>query len=422
MPTLYRAVKKTSARQGCTLFAALFATLQVLIARLSGQNDIVLAVPAAGQSLLDNDQTLLGHCVNLLPLRVPLDFTAPFQEHLKLVKRRVLDAYEHQDFTFGTLVRKLGVARNPARLPLTEIQFNLERIDDSPKFVESVGKHRAEPEGLLELRHVLQRGRVRTVDCASTAISTPTCSTKRRLRAGSATTAPFWPPLPTTRRSGSTNCRCSQRKSGHGWFPSSTRRPRNYPRDAKLHELIAAQAKRTPTAIAVADGQRQLTYAEFEALSNRLARRLLRDAPQPGGRVAVAMKRSVDMLVALIAVTKAGHAYVPLDPQHPPVRLRQILDDAAPRAFLCDDASIAAIAPNSAGVIRVDLDSSDIASQDSGPLPAAPGDRERAAYVIYTSGSTGQPKGVEVSHRALVNLLLSMARTPASRPRTQCCR
>jgi amino acid adenylation domain-containing protein len=118
------------------------------------------------------------------------------------------------------------------------------------------------------------------------------------------------------------------------------------------------------------------------------------------------------MLAALVAVTKAGHAYVPLDPQHPPVRLRQILDDAVPRVFLCDDASIAAIAPNSAGVIRVDLENGEMASQDSAPLPAVPGDSECAAYVIYTSGSTGQPKGVEVSHRALVNLLLSMAKTP----------
>jgi amino acid adenylation domain-containing protein len=408
---LYRAVKKASARQGCTLFAALFSALQVLIARLSGQNDIVLAVPAAGQSLIDSDQTLLGHCVNLLPLRVPLDPAAPFQEHLKLVKRRVLDAYEHQDFTFGTVVRKLGVPRNPARLPLTEIQFNLERIDDSPAFANLTASTAPNPKAFSNFDmffNVVESDRGLRIDCDfntdvfdKATIARWIGHYRTLLAAIAEDPAKRIAKLPLLS------------KDERSWLVSELNSTAaDYPRNAKLHELITAQTQRTPTAVAVADAQRQVTYAEFEALSNRLARRLLRDAPQPGARVAVAMKRSVDMLAALVAVTKAGHTYVPLDPQHPPVRLRQILDDAAPRAFLCDDASIAAIAPNSAGVIRVDLEHGDIAAQDATPLPAAPGETTGAAYVIYTSGSTGQPKGVEVSHRALVNLLLSMAKTP----------
>ncbi len=126
---LYQAVKKAGARQGSTLFATLLAACQALMGRLADQSEVVIGVPTAGQSLLD-DQTLVGHCVNFLPIRGAWTRTMQIAEFLSAISKRVLDAYEHQNYTFGTLVRKLALPRVAGRLPLTEIQFNLERLAD----------------------------------------------------------------------------------------------------------------------------------------------------------------------------------------------------------------------------------------------------------------------------------------------------
>ena len=126
---LHQAVKKSGAKQGSTLFVTLLAAFQALMGRLANQNEVVVGVPTAGQSLLD-DQILVGHCVNFLPIRGAWTRETGVSEYLSAVAKRVLDAYEHQEYTFGTLVRKLALPREAGRLPLAEIQFNLERLAD----------------------------------------------------------------------------------------------------------------------------------------------------------------------------------------------------------------------------------------------------------------------------------------------------
>ena len=124
---LYRAVKAAGAKQGCSLFVTLLAAFEALMGRLAGDEELVVAVPTAGQSLVE-DQALVGHCVNFLPIRGGWARETSLADHLRSVSRQVLDAYEHQDYTLGTIVRKLAPPREINRLPLTELQFNLERL------------------------------------------------------------------------------------------------------------------------------------------------------------------------------------------------------------------------------------------------------------------------------------------------------
>ena len=124
---LYRDVKATGAKQGCSLFVTLLAAFEALMGRLAGVEELVVAVPTAGQSLVE-DQALVGHCVNFLPIRGSWERETSFADHLRSVGRQVLDAYEHQDYTLGTIVRELAPPREVNRLPLTELQFNLERL------------------------------------------------------------------------------------------------------------------------------------------------------------------------------------------------------------------------------------------------------------------------------------------------------
>jgi glutamate-1-semialdehyde aminotransferase len=129
----YRKIKQLGSKKGCTLFVTLLAGFNALLHRLSNQQDIVVGIPAAGQSLIE-DGNLVGHCVNFLPLRTRFSEDLPFSRLLGQVKQTLLDAYEHQTYTYGTLVRKLGIPREPSRLPLMEVQFNLERIGGSSDF------------------------------------------------------------------------------------------------------------------------------------------------------------------------------------------------------------------------------------------------------------------------------------------------
>jgi amino acid adenylation domain-containing protein len=174
--------------------------------------------------------------------------------------------------------------------------------------------------------------------------------------------------------------------------------------------MIAAQAAARGDRIACLDAARAMTYAELDARTNRLARQIDLIAPGGGARVAVMLARSCELVVALLAVLKSGHAYVPLDPDLPAARVQQILREADVAVYLCGDAANAGAAPANARVLR--MDELALVEGDASALAKSDLDDDAPAYVIFTSGTTGKPKGVEVSHRALTNLLASVAREP----------
>ena len=182
-----------------------------------------------------------------------------------------------------------------------------------------------------------------------------------------------------------------------------------YPHDKCAHQLIEAQASRTPKAIAAVCGREPVTYRELDRRANQLARALRRRGFSRGDRAGICMDRSVEMLVALLAVWKAGGAYVPLDPSFPPARLAFMAEDSGLRVLLTtkDHAGDLTV---SADVLVLD-EGHGIAQEDTSPFDdgACPDD---LAYVIYTSGSTGKPKGVQIHHRALVNLLYAILKEP----------
>ncbi|MER9600552.1 amino acid adenylation domain-containing protein, partial [Mesorhizobium sp. M0244] len=183
-----------------------------------------------------------------------------------------------------------------------------------------------------------------------------------------------------------------------------------YPSQRCIHELFEAQVRQAPEAVAVVHEDERLSYGELNARANRLAHHLIGLGVRPDQPVAICLERSVAMVVGLLAILKAGGAYLPLDPAYPCARLRQVLDDAAPRLLLCDAAGRAALGPEAlVDVSVVDLETAtptwaELPACD--PEPRALGLTARhLAYVIYTSGSTGTPKGVMVEHGSLVNYL-----------------
>jgi amino acid adenylation domain-containing protein len=406
---LYQAVKKAGARQGSTLFVTLLAAAQALMGRLADQSEVVIGVPTAGQSLLE-DQILVGHCVNFLPIRGAWTRETKVSDYLSATAKRVLDAYEHQNYTFGTLVRKLNLPREPGRLPLAEIQFNLERLADRielPSLTMDVAPNAKAYVNFDLFLNVIESADGLRMDCDYNTDLFDAATVAHWLDCYQALLESFVSDA-------------AQPLSAASCLPAAERAALlermndtavDYPRDRAVHRLIEAQARSTPRAIAAQFGDEQLDYQTLDRRANQLANVLRERIKTAGKLVGVSVERSLDMLVALIAVMKAGCAYVPLDPMHPAARLRYILDEAQVAALISDGSENASLVADGTPVVDVRRDAAAIeAASTAGPDLKVSADS--LAYVIYTSGSTGKPKGVEIPHSAVVNLLTSMARTP----------
>lgn len=416
--TLYNAVRRMGARRGASLFATLLAAFSAMLSRLSGQADIVVGIPAAGQAV-DDYQNLIGHCVNLLPLRFDVDSAQPFARAIDTAQGTLLDALEHQRCTFGTWLKKLRVRRDPARMPLVSVLFNIDQALDqqSTAFHGLTMEFDSNPRSFETFElfiNAVQVGGELRLECQYNRDLFDAATVHRWLKA-----------FETLLRSA---VECDETAIGRlGLLDAGAQEelralqpaPVAFDRSCRMHEHFEAQADRTPSHVAVRCGGEHWTYAELEARANRIAHALRAKGIHRGLLVGLAVDRSADMLAALLGVLKAGAGYVPLDPQFPPERLAYMVADAGLAALVTSREHAARFELRGRPVLLLDGD-------DAGAVANAPANRigrdegaalpEDVAYVIYTSGSTGRPKGVKVPHRAVANFLTGMLRAPGLSP------
>ncbi len=311
---LYSAVRRAGARVGCTPFTTMLAAFQVLMGRLSGQEEVVVGVPTAGQSLIP-DGALVGHCVNFLPIRARWDETTTLAEHMALVQGALVDAREHPRCTLGTLVRRLGMPRDPNRMPLTDVQFNLERVAAPSGFGELAVTTVANPKAfvnfdlffnLVETENGVQIECDYSTDLLDEATVRRWIGHYRTLLTGLAadTTALV------------VRTRLLAEPELHAMLVAPNETAVQMPLDRGFHELFAKQVNARPDAVAAECGDSRWTYRELDRRAEEIAAHLSAQVQDSGARIGVLMNRSLDMLAALLAVAKAGFAYVPLDPHH----------------------------------------------------------------------------------------------------------
>jgi amino acid adenylation domain-containing protein len=408
LPTeLVSQLKKLGAKNGSSFFNTMLAGFEALLFRLTGQDDLVVGIPAAGQSFT-GVEGLVGHCVNTLPVRAFIDGAQPFSALLKSTRTSMLDAYEHQAVGYGALLARLRLPRDPSRLPLVSVLFNVDqsvassamgfegcsgRVATNPRAFENfeIFINASEtPAGLvLETQYNADLFAADTIRRWLSAFEVML----RAVLVGAEQPLAKLPILPE-----------AERAQLVAWN-AATRR--DFPRELTVSQLIERQVDASPAAVAVTAGEVSLTYAELDARANRLAAHLGSSGVTRGSLVGLFMDRSVDMVVSLLGILKAGGAYVPLDPAFPKDRLAFMVEDAALQVIVTTTALIGELPPHAAKLV-------DVAALPAGPstrVTQSAGPRD-VAYVIYTSGSTGKPKGVEVPHLAVVNFLSSMKAEP----------
>lgn len=410
--SLTGALQDVSRRENVTLFMTLLAAFKVLLYRYCGQKDVLVGVPTTNRSRAELEE-LIGLFVNTVVIRTNLSGDPDFQEFLAQVSRVAMEAYAHQELPFGLLVEKLQPERNLSYTPLFQVMFNLQHapfpeahLPDLKVAPLKIDNDTAKFDLTLEL-YETQDNRVTGWFEYSTALFKPQTIERMAahfqvlLRAIVADPGRRISALPLLEEA-------EKQQLLVAW--NETRR--DYPQDKLLHEIFEAQVRQTPDAVAVCFGESRITYAVLNRRANRLARYLHAQGVGSEGLVGICMERGLEMTVALLAVLKAGGAYVPLDPAFPAQRLAYMAADSGMKMVLAQQ-SLLEILPQLPEIemICLDRDWPSIAQQPHENLNGRPSP-DNLAYVIYTSGSTGRPKGVQIPHRAVVNFLATMRRTP----------
>lgn len=407
--SLVERLKQFSAQHNATVFMTLLACFQILLSRYTGQTDIAVGSPIANRTQ-SAVESIIGSFVNTLVIRTDLSDNPTFGELMVRVRNTALEAYANQDFPFDKLVGMMHSARDQSSAPLVQVLFNVPNAPIRDIIVQGLSWMPFEVE-----TQAAQFDLSLTVDTEFSRKAYLTFNTD------------LFEPLTAERMLGQYKILLQNALAHpHGklselqiltaperklMLEDWNRTQRDYPRSECFPQLFEAQVKRTPDAVALSMGQNALRYGELNARANQLASYLRTLGAKPGVTVGIGLERSLEKVIALLAVLKTGAAYVPLDPEFPRDRLRFMAQDASLALLLTTAALSDRFDHQSCRLLYLDREMGSIAQMadhNLGPI-ATPQD---LAYILYTSGSTGQPKGVEIPHQALVNFLWSIRHEP----------
>ncbi len=431
-------LRELDRREGVTPFMTVLAALAVLLRRLSGQDDVVVGTPIAGRTRAETEG-LIGFFVNMLALRTDLSGDPSFRELLGRVREATLGAYAHQDVPFEKLLEELRVQRSLGHASVYQVSMVLHNADVGLPELEGVRasivalKNRSTPFDLTLVVAETADGGMRgsliyNADLFDEATAAAHAALLRAVLEDAAARpdAPISTIAPVLEEE-----RAMQLER---WSATA----RGLPSHRPVHQLLREAARRAPDAPAVVQaGAETLSHAELHRRADALARRLAGLGVAPETRVALCLERSPEMLVAVLAVLKAGGCYVPVDPAYPPERIRYVLADSGARVLLTQQRLLGTLPEFAGEVVACDTplppapspargegEHDNVEPEGQEALPqnwgrvaslSEPGggppadassvsvDPDNAAYVIYTSGSTGRPKGVVVSHGALAS-------------------
>jgi amino acid adenylation domain-containing protein len=394
-----KSLKALAHGENATLFMALLAVFQVLLGRYALQDSILVGSPTAGRNDVELEN-LIGFFVNTLILRGDLDPDISFRQMLRQARANTLEALAHQDMPFEKLVEALEPDRSLNRNPLFQVMFVLQNAP----------KQKVELPGLVMEEIEFESG-IAKFDLSLEVIDFGDLhctfeydsdlfeeSTIRRMAGHFAALVERVVAAPDEKLAKFSLLTAAEAQQLAEWNKTGS----EYPRELCVHTAFEEQVTRTPDKTAVIDQRNRLSYQELNELANRLARRLITKGVQPGTLVGVSLNRSVEMMIALLGILKAGAAYVPLDPAYPEQRLDFLVDDSQVNVVVTTPEFTDLWQKHKVDILEFNVEGLSAGDEDTTNL-TLPLSAESRMYVIYTSGSTGNPKGVEGTHRASMN-------------------
>lgn len=397
-------LKKIGLKSGCSFVTTLMSAFEIFLYKQTGQDDIVIGLPSAGQAVNSRIQ-LVGHCVNLLPLRSKPDSNKSFRAYLKERKSSLLDAYDHKQLSFGELLQKLPLQRDPSRVPLVPVVFNIDlgmtnlvnfqdlefKVISNPRISDSfeifLNASDSKDDFILQWSYNSALFKPSTIKNMMVDFEEVV---KRIVENPDVTLAEII-------------------KVDDSIYKKLNDTAVDYPHLA-LHDLLEKQAKLFSKKTAIKFDNSEISYESLEQQVNQLAHSLIEKGISPGHFVGVCLPRSKELVITLLAIMKCGAAYLPLDPNYPNERLDFMISDSEAK-ILITTAELSSKFETSASKLLIKDLFSDL-SKFSNETIDVKVDQSDLAYLLYTSGSTGKPKGVQVTHKNLVNFLYSMAQEP----------
>ncbi|MDJ0618872.1 MAG: amino acid adenylation domain-containing protein [Calothrix sp. MO_192.B10] len=404
-PKLTQQLKQLSQQTAGTLYMTLLTAFMILLSYYSRQKDILVGSPIANRNISDLN-LLIGFFVNTLVMRGDLSGNPTIQEMLQRIRKVALDAFAHKDLPFGKLVEKLCPERNQSYNPLFQVCFvlqnvpldelnlpglsisslNLDReaaIFDLTLSMEETGSglqgYWEYNSDLFDVRTIEQMSRHFEI-----VLKQMVANPQQKID----------------------DLVILNEEEVHQQLITWNSTQASYPEQKTIHQLFEEQASKTPNNIAVVYGNQHLTYWELETRANQLAHYLQQQGVGTDTLVALCLNRSLDMIVAILGVLKAGGAYLPMDPDYPQERLSFMVEDSQVSYAIATQASVKCLPPQIPSLICLDTDAQSIAAQPSNP-PTSKTTPSNLAYCIYTSGSTGKPKGALLEHGNVVRLLVN---------------
>lgn len=402
---IVKGLRELSKKTNASFVTIMLSAFEAFLFHTTGQDDLIVGLPAAGQNV-EGRFHLVGHCVNLLPLKSKIQPNQPFTDYLKSRKGYLFDAYDHQQFTFGSLIQKLNIQRDPSRIPLVPIVLNVDigftegfhfknctfDLITNPRYFENFEIFlNASGQGnklTLEctfnndlFKEEMMQIRMQEFICIMESILANPAQSIGELNAITAFEKEIF------QQNNHTNFVHEKPKGIH-----------------ECIEVTAATLKKNH--IAVVSGEKHITYEELNYLSGHWAARLQARGIKAGDFIGVCLNRKAELPVVLLSILKSGAAYIPLDPDFPSERLHYMVGDAPAKYIITNKELQAKLQFDTDKVIIFD----DLKNESNGvEYTKSVIDDESLAYVLYTSGSTGNPKGVAVRHVSVTNLLNDLA-------------
>ena len=403
-------INNISRKHGCTTFMTLLSAFNVILHKLTGENDISIGSPIANRNRKEIEG-LIGFFVNTLVLRSKINDKLSFVEFLNQVKQTTLLSYEHQDTPFEKLVEAISPERDMSYSPLFQVMMILQNnpaaaidlgdVKIAPFEIESEIAKFDLTLNLEEADNILHANIEYNTDLFKP--DTISRIIKYYLKV-----------LETITENNEINIsdiELIDDEEKHKLLVEWNDTKSDYPQDKCIHQLFEEQVEKTPDNIAVIFEDKQLTYRELNEKANQLAHYLRNIGVARNQIVGLCLERSLEMIISLLGILKTGCTYIPLEPEYPEERLTYMLQDSGTKVLITREHLLKKFSEADLETICLDKDFEKIEKEDSHNLPTNI-NSDSLAYVMYTSGSTGKPKGVQIEHRAVSNFLWSMSKTP----------